>query len=119
MISLSIDVLTHISSFDSEVCNLLIRSIPKFGRYSLTHQLELKNLFTKVTFKKDKKEYSVTSTVEVVCLGRTGVEMEALLAASVSALTIYDMMKWADKRMTIAAVKLLEKTGGKSGSYKR
>ncbi|HCT41484.1 MAG TPA: cyclic pyranopterin monophosphate synthase MoaC [Moraxellaceae bacterium] len=49
--------------------------------------------------------------------GQTGVEMEALTAASVAALTIYDMCKAVDKGMTIESVRLLEKTGGKSGRY--
>lgn len=50
--------------------------------------------------------------------GRTGVEMEALTAASVACLTIYDMAKAADRAMTISGVRLVEKTGGKSGDYK-
>lgn len=49
--------------------------------------------------------------------GQTGVEMEALTAASVAALTLYDMCKAVDKGMTIESVRLLEKTGGKSGHY--
>lgn len=72
-----------------------------------------------VAFDLDKSHFTVTSKVEVVCLGRTGVEMEALTAASVASLTIYDMMKWADKAMTITETKLLSKTGGKSGDYTR
>ena len=51
--------------------------------------------------------------------GQTGVEMEALTAASVAALTLYDMAKGIDRGMRIAAVELLEKTGGKSGHYRR
>lgn len=50
--------------------------------------------------------------------GKTGVEMEAMTAASVSALTIYDMLKAAQKSMRIEGVRLLSKTGGKSGEYK-
>ena len=50
--------------------------------------------------------------------GQTGVEMEALTAASVAALTIYDMCKAVDKGMVIEQVRLLEKTGGKSGDFK-
>lgn len=49
--------------------------------------------------------------------GRTGVEMEALTAASVAALTVYDMLKAVDRGMTIGNVRLLHKSGGKSGSY--
>ncbi|MFP5430332.1 MAG: cyclic pyranopterin monophosphate synthase MoaC [Gammaproteobacteria bacterium] len=58
--------------------------------------------------------------VEARCklAGQTGVEMEALTAASIAALTIYDMCKAVDKGMTIEAVRLLEKTGGKSGHYR-
>ena len=51
--------------------------------------------------------------------GRTGVEMEALTAASVAALTIYDMTKALDKRIEIHDIYLLEKTGGKSGDFRR
>jgi cyclic pyranopterin phosphate synthase len=50
-------------------------------------------------------------------LGQTGVEMEALTAVSISALTVYDMCKSVDKAMTIEGVRLMEKHGGKSGSY--
>lgn len=57
--------------------------------------------------------------IESCCLlsGSTGVEMEALTAASVAALTIYDMCKAVDKAMIISDIRLLEKTGGKSGHY--
>lgn len=51
--------------------------------------------------------------------GQTGVEMEALTAASIAALVIYDMCKAKDRGMTIAAVQLMEKSGGKSGPWKR
>jgi len=57
-------------------------------------------------------------TAEVKVAGPTGVEMEALTAVSVACLTIYDMLKAADKAMTIGGVRLLEKTGGRSGSYR-
>ena len=50
--------------------------------------------------------------------GQTGVEMEALTAVSVACLTIYDMLKAAEKGMTISAIRLVEKTGGKSGTYR-
>jgi cyclic pyranopterin phosphate synthase len=58
-------------------------------------------------------------TARVKTTGPTGVEMEALTAVSVAALTLYDMLKAADKAMTIEAVRLLEKTGGASGEYRR
>ena len=60
---------------------------------------------------------AVTASVETV--GRTGVEMEALTAASVAALTLYDMAKALDKSMTITNVRLMEKSGGKSGDFHR
>ncbi len=53
------------------------------------------------------------------CVGRTGVEMEALTAVSVACLTVYDMLKAADRGMTIEAVRLAEKRGGKSGDWTR
>ncbi|MCL6708723.1 cyclic pyranopterin monophosphate synthase MoaC [Pseudomonas sp. R2.Fl] len=59
----------------------------------------------------------VTATVKLT--GRTGVEMEALTAVSVACLTIYDMAKAADKAMEISGIRLVEKTGGKSGDYRR
>jgi cyclic pyranopterin phosphate synthase len=60
---------------------------------------------------------AVTLTVTVETVGRTGVEMEALTAVSVGLLTIYDMCKAADRAMRIESIRLLEKTGGKSGSF--
>ena len=56
---------------------------------------------------------------EVRTDGKTGVEMEALTAASVAALTLYDMAKALDKSMTISELQLVEKTGGKSGDFTR
>ena len=60
---------------------------------------------------------AVTCTVTVETVGPTGVEMEALTAVNVGLLTIYDMCKAVDRGMTITGVKLLEKHGGKSGSF--
>jgi len=57
-------------------------------------------------------------TAEVKVAGQTGVEMEALTAVSVACLTLYDMLKAADKTMTIEGIHLVEKTGGKSGAFK-
>jgi len=59
----------------------------------------------------------VTATARVT--GRTGVEMEALTAASVACLTIYDMAKAVDREMELTGIRLVEKTGGKSGDYRR
>ena len=72
-----------------------------------------------VEFRTDEKEKSVTTIVTVKSSGKTGVEMEALVGASTASLTIYDMLKYQGKDMIITETKLLEKTGGKSGNYKR
>ena len=56
-------------------------------------------------------------TTEARVTGKTGIEMEALTAAAIAALTIYDMCKAADKGIIVSDIKLLEKTGGKSGTY--
>lgn len=65
----------------------------------------------------EKAELIIQSTVSLS--GKTGVEMEALTAVSVAALTVYDMCKAIDKSMIIKEIKLLKKTGGKSGEYRR
>jgi cyclic pyranopterin monophosphate synthase len=62
---------------------------------------------------------SVRITATAKSTGRTGVEMEAMVAASVAALTIYDMAKAVDKGMIISDIRLEEKSGGKSGTYRR
>ena len=72
-----------------------------------------------VAFTRDESDKTVTVTVTVRSSGKTGVEMEALTAAGVACLTIYDMLKYVGKSMVISQVKLLTKTGGKSGDYKR
>ncbi|MBI3753154.1 MAG: cyclic pyranopterin monophosphate synthase MoaC [Deltaproteobacteria bacterium] len=64
----------------------------------------------------EKNCIDITATAKVS--GRTGVEMEALTAVSVAALAIYDMCKAVDKGMTISDIRLVKKTGGKSGIYK-
>jgi cyclic pyranopterin phosphate synthase len=72
-----------------------------------------------VEFALQKKSSSVAITATVECLGQTGVEMEALTAAAVGLLTVYDMVKAVDRGMTLADLRLEEKRGGKSGVYKR
>lgn len=72
-----------------------------------------------VEFKLNEANRSVTTIVTVKSSGKTGVEMEALVGASAASLTIYDMLKYTGRNMVITETKLLEKTGGKSGSYKR
>jgi len=82
----------------------------------LCHPLLINNVAIEFDFVGDD---SVEITARVKCTGKTGVEMEALVAASVSALTIYDMCKAVDRRMTIAQTYLESKSGGKSGTYRR
>ena len=72
-----------------------------------------------VEFALDDVHSSVVITATVRCQGQTGVEMEALTAVSVAALTIYDMAKALEKTMTIGDIRLLEKQGGKSGDWRR
>jgi len=72
-----------------------------------------------VDFELGETDKSVTAMVTVKSSGKTGVEMEALNGASVACLTIYDMLKYKSRDMVVGPTKLLEKTGGKSGSYKR
>ena len=71
-----------------------------------------------VDFEVSHSPPGIRVTSEVKVSGQTGVEMEALTAVSVACLTIYDMLKAADKAMVISAVRLLEKTGGRSGTYR-
>jgi cyclic pyranopterin phosphate synthase len=72
-----------------------------------------------VDFLLNEQDGSVIASVTVKSSGKTGVEMEALTGASIACLTIYDMLKYVGKDMIISQIKLLEKTGGKSGDYKR
>ncbi|MDP4086559.1 MAG: cyclic pyranopterin monophosphate synthase MoaC [Bacillota bacterium] len=68
---------------------------------------------------REQNEYQLNITASVKTKGNTGVEMEALTAASVCALTVYDMCKAVDKGMVIGPTYLMEKTGGKNGDFKR
>jgi cyclic pyranopterin phosphate synthase len=72
-----------------------------------------------VEFELNEQDKLVLTTVTVKSSGKTGVEMEALAGASAASLTVYDMLKYTGRDMVITETKLLEKTGGKSGSYKR
>lgn len=71
-----------------------------------------------VEFESNAADSSITCTARVETHGRTGVEMEALTAVSAGLLTIYDMVKAADRGMVISQIKLREKSGGKSGDYR-
>jgi len=83
----------------------------------LCHQLNLTNV--SIDFKADKRRNKVDIEAKAICIEQTGVEMEALTAVSVAALTIYDMCKAVDKAMIISDIMLLKKSGGKSGEWKR
>lgn len=85
--------------------------IPMCHPISLTH--------VGLDLKLDVEQGKVLITASATASGKTGVEMEALTAVSVAALTIYDMCKAVDRTMSIASVMLLEKHGGKSGSFVR
>lgn len=76
-------------------------------------------LLTKVEVNFDLDETGVSISATVENRGQTGVEMEALTAASVAALTIYDMVKAVDRAMVIESIQLEKKTGGKSGDFLR
>ena len=71
-----------------------------------------------VDFELSHEPPGIRVTAEVKVTGQTGVEMEALTAVSVACLTIYDMLKAADKGMTFSGIRLVEKTGGRSGHYR-
>ncbi len=81
----------------------------------LCHPLPLSHVDVEVTLSSSGAEIVASATTT----GQTGVEMEAMTAASVAALTVYDMCKALDKAIEISQVHLLEKTGGKSGDFKR
>ena len=83
----------------------------------LCHPLALTHI--NVDFELRSQENRVMIEVTVETLGKTGVEMEALTAASVGLLTVYDMLKAVDKAMVIEAVQLVKKSGGKSGDFVR
>ncbi|MGE0629952.1 MAG: cyclic pyranopterin monophosphate synthase MoaC [Hyphomicrobiaceae bacterium] len=70
-----------------------------------------------IDFEARRAPIGIHVTAEVRCTGQTGVEMEALTAVSVACLTIYDMLKAAQRDMTISDIRLIEKTGGRSGHY--
>jgi len=81
----------------------------------LCHPLPIKKVQVDIELDEDRPGYRIEATVKVT--GQTGVEMEALTAVSVTALTIYDMAKAVEKSMQIEDIRLLHKIGGKSGEY--
>jgi len=70
-----------------------------------------------LNFKINEEAHKIIIKSKVKTVGRTGVEMEALTAVAIAGLTIYDMCKAVDRGMTIKAIRLIEKAGGKSGHY--
>ena len=83
----------------------------------MCHPLQLSGI--DLLFYLDEEEQAVEIAATVQNYGKTGVEMEALTAVSVAALTIYDMCKAVDKEMEISQICLVEKRGGRSGTYQR
>jgi cyclic pyranopterin phosphate synthase len=81
----------------------------------LCHPVPLTSV--QVDFQLDEANVRVECRASVECTARTGVEMEALTAVQVALLTIYDMCKAVDRGMTMEGIRLLEKRGGKSGTY--
>ncbi len=83
----------------------------------LCHPLMLSHVGCEFSF--DQQNSSIRVETRVRCVGKTGVEMEALTAATVALLTIYDMTKGVDDTLKIGEISLLEKGGGKSGNWSR
>lgn len=83
----------------------------------LTHPLMITKANVEFELKDERSTIEIKATVGIT--GKTGVEMEALTAVSVAALTIYDMCKAVDKSMVISDICLLQKSGGKSGTFQR
>ncbi len=81
----------------------------------LCHPIALSAVTVDLTCDPARNAVDITATCKVA--GRTGVEMEALTAVAVAALTVYDMCKAVDRGMTIADIRLIKKSGGKSGTY--
>jgi cyclic pyranopterin phosphate synthase len=87
------------------------------GLIPMCHPLGLTGI--DIDFSSDPEAGAVAITAHVKTLDRTGVEMEAMTAVSVAALTIYDMCKSADKEIVLSDIRLLKKSGGKSGAFVR
>lgn len=83
----------------------------------LCHPINVSSISVEFETNKELPGIDITATAKIA--SQTGVEMEALTAVSVAALTIYDMCKAADKAMTLTNIRLVKKTGGKSGTFTR
>lgn len=82
----------------------------------LCHPLALQKIDIELTLDPPRNAVNITATCKVA--GQTGVEMEALTAVSIAALTIYDMCKAVDRTMRLTDIRLLEKSGGQSGDFR-
>ncbi len=83
----------------------------------MCHPLNITSVEISLTPEKNPSRVEIEATVKVT--GQTGVEMEAMTAVAVSALTVYDMCKAVDREMTIGEIQLTKKSGGKSGTFTR
>ncbi len=83
----------------------------------LCHSISLESV--EINFELDELKHSIKVSSTCISTGKTGVEMEALTAVSLSCLTIYDMCKAVDRSMVINEISLLKKSGGKSGTYNK
>jgi cyclic pyranopterin phosphate synthase len=81
----------------------------------LCHPLDLSSVTVDLVCDPDRNAVDITATAKIT--GKTGVEMEALTAVSIAALTVYDLCKAVDKGMRLTEIRLIKKTGGKSGPY--
>ncbi len=122
-VHMSDDALTHLKSGENKKGDVLtvaelagIMGAKKTSELiPLCHPLPLTSV--KVELRISDKGVDITARAKT--RGQTGVEMEALMAVSVSCLTVYDMLKAVDKGMVITDIELVEKTGGKSGHWKK
>ena len=83
----------------------------------MCHPLNITSVSMDFFPKEELSQIEIQATVKL--MGKTGVEMEALVAVSCAALTVYDMCKAVDREMTVIDIKLLKKSGGKSGTFER
>ena len=85
----------------------------------MCHPLNITSIELSLEPDPDRERSCIEIKAQVKITGKTGVEMEALTAVAVAGLTVYDMCKAVDRDITISDIRLIEKSGGKSGEYKR
>ena len=83
----------------------------------MCHPLNISGVEVQLTPRQDPPSVEIEATVRIT--GKTGVEMEALTAVSAAGLTVYDMCKAVDREMTVGEIRLIHKSGGKSGAFDR